>query len=131
MKFVAGIYIVIILLKSFLPAMNTAELAKIPVLIEHYREHCNIDPSLTFLQFLALHYADEKHHRHDHSKHSKLPFGNMHHHPVTLQLWYAELPGIVLQPGSSKIFIVLLAEDNNPIIYKSAIWQPPRYSLLG
>ncbi|MBS1655307.1 MAG: hypothetical protein JSU05_10715 [Bacteroidetes bacterium] len=47
---------------------------KLPLLIEHYREHKKEDPSITVLQFLKIHYQGLIVHDRDEKKDRQLPF---------------------------------------------------------
>jgi hypothetical protein len=53
------------------------EMAKLPMLVEHYREHTGSNSALDLSAFLELHYADGSHQDSDHQEHGNLPF---HHH---------------------------------------------------
>jgi hypothetical protein len=37
--------------------MDTTELAKLPALLEHYHEHQALQPYLSFVEFLSLHFV--------------------------------------------------------------------------
>lgn len=127
MRLEALLLVTVILLKALLPAMDTAELAKLPLLLAHYQEHRQQDASITFTAFLALHYADSKHHEEDHSTHSQLPFGQHHHLNIIIPSWYApalpEFPAppqpVVVEHFSTELPEELAAHVN-------AVWQPPR-----
>lgn len=49
-----------------------AELARMPLLLDHYKIHQQDTPNLTLSQFLWLHYANLQHENSD-SRHEKLP----------------------------------------------------------
>jgi hypothetical protein len=126
MKGLVTILVFVVLLKALMPAMNTAELARLPFLFEHFKEHRKSNQSITFLDFLILHYSDKNHHNSDHAKHSKLPFGNMHHQQVNIQLWYAEVCMIIIPEFSNTYFCAVLTEGKLLSIFKPNVWQPPR-----
>lgn len=126
MRGLSAIFVFVILLKALMPAMNTAELARVPLLLEHYQEHLKSDQSLTFLDFLILHYSNKDHHNKDHAKHSKLPFGNLHHQPVSIQLWYADIYVVVIPELMTKLYSTVLSVGKLLSIFKFSVWQPPR-----
>lgn len=118
----------IILLKALLPAMDTAELAKLPLLINHFQEHRRLDRSMTFADFLALHYADARHHEEDHSTHSQLPFGQHHHLNVIISVWHAPtLPGFPVPPQPLTIKQRTSTFHRELPAHTSPVWQPPRF----
>ena len=117
----------IIFLKALLPAMDTAELAKLPLLLAHYKEHRVRDPNITFSAFLALHYADSEHHKEDHSTHSELPFGQHHHLNITIPVWHAPaLPDFPEPPQPLKIVHGAVQISGELKAHASSVWQPPR-----
>jgi hypothetical protein len=69
--------------------MDTTELAKLPALLEHYHEHQVLQPYLSFVEFLSLHFSEHKHRREDPARHSRLPFSH-HHYQSAFSLWYAD-----------------------------------------
>jgi hypothetical protein len=69
---------VLILVGSLLPNMATHELAKLPTMLEHFREHkAAASEPFSFFQFLALHYAlGSDHHEPNHE--TDLPLMDQH-----------------------------------------------------
>ncbi|MBI3232580.1 MAG: hypothetical protein HYZ42_00820 [Bacteroidetes bacterium] len=122
--------IIIILLNSFLFAYTELhEVIKLPSLIGHYFEHQKEDSQVSFNDFLALHYSDNKHQSANH-QHEKLPFKT----ELTLSVVFFDLrneeSSVVLSP-------LVVAEDHlfldfeSPIYSLNAcsgIWQPPKIS---
>jgi hypothetical protein len=51
-----------------------AQLTKLPNLIEHFAEHNSKNPSLTFADFLAMHYATSNDNDGDDERDMQLPF---------------------------------------------------------
>jgi hypothetical protein len=58
---------------TFLP-----EVLKLPLLISHFQEHQAEDASITFFEFLKLHYNDNEHTQNSNHPHEKLPFKHQH-----------------------------------------------------
>jgi hypothetical protein len=50
------------------------QLLKVPILIQHYLEHKTETPSITFIQFLSLHYRSEPVFDADYRRDMQLPF---------------------------------------------------------
>jgi ABC-type Zn2+ transport system substrate-binding protein/surface adhesin len=127
MRIISAFFSLLLLLKALLPAMDTAELAKLPLLIEHYRQHRALDDSMNFLQFLAMHYTDARHHEEDHTTHSHLPFGQHHHLNVTIPVWNAPAIALLLSPPEgSDLRHQIPGEVFLIFSFAAHIWQPPR-----
>jgi|DewCreStandDraft_4_1066084.scaffolds.fasta_scaffold98515_2 hypothetical protein len=123
----AILLVFIIFLKALIPAMDTAELAKIPLLFDHYQDHRKQDTNISFMAFLALHYADSKHHEEDHTTHSKLPFGQHHHLNIIITAWFAPtLPEFLLPPQPQKVEHNSMHFPQELSAHAISIWQPPR-----
>lgn len=64
---------------SLLPNFGFDQSAKVAELVGHFQEHRRADPSLNFLDFLAMHYgAGSEHRKHPSHNHQHLP--SMGHH---------------------------------------------------
>lgn len=66
-----------------------AEMARMPLLLEHYRTHREETPDLSFGRFLWMHYLDNAHSHRDNS-HAQLPL-HCSHGPVADSLIPAHL----------------------------------------
>lgn len=67
---------------SFLPGMGVDQSACLGELTRHFQEHRHTDTSLSFLDFLRMHYgADSEHHKHPNHSHQNLP-SSSHSIPV-------------------------------------------------
>lgn len=107
--------------------MDTAELAKLPLLLSHFQEHRKQNAAISFAAFLTLHYADPKHHEEDHSTHSQLPFGQHHHLNIVIPAWHApSLPEFPARPKPVILqhFTTQLPEELSAHV--ASVWQPPR-----
>lgn len=120
----------IFFLFTFLSA-NTAlgEVLKLPMLIQHYTEHENLEKNISFLDFLKEHYSNTSQHGdYDHHHHDSLPFKSTISHgsivitmtpPLSLKLERLEFT-------SDKIKIPAYKNERFDNNYLSKIWQPPR-----
>jgi len=111
------------------------QLLKLPVLIHHFFDHHNQQPSETIVDFLSEHYSASKNQstadKHDRKhNHDNLPFKSNDcataHASLTFEI---QTPFSIPRP-------IILREKNSPIYNKtnyssaivSNIWQPPKIS---
>lgn len=119
----------LLLVESMLPAVELAELWKLPALMKHYAKHKAESPEIDFLSFLRLHYDDASHHETDPQAHHELPFGNHHNHEHT-----GALQAVIVMPSVTKLMELVPLREINKVIYRHTapgrcaitIWQPPR-----
>jgi hypothetical protein len=108
------------------------EVLRMSNLVEHYREHQAQKADISIIEFLQLHYLDEKHHEAD-TQHEKLP---MHCHAEhfassifvleDFNCFFIENPTFSIVDFATK---QLFLYDNQLISnYLASILQPPRYS---
>ncbi|MDQ8006194.1 MAG: hypothetical protein REI64_15440 [Pedobacter sp.] len=106
------------------------ELAKVPVLVQHYFEHKNLDSKITFFGYLEEHYNDIPHTDNDEDRDNQLPF-------KTHELFASNTASQALPPSfgvmPKKAYQILPKQKiliNNDYIPNSAfagkIWQPPK-----
>lgn len=126
MKIVVS-YIIIFIVgaTSFLPGQGFAELHKIPVLIEHYKQHQQEEnqQKLSFTEFLMMHYGDTSSHKQE-ENHEDLP---LFHTCCVSFLFIAEKTEIALFQYTAQL-LLLTTEVNNEYSYSlhHTIFQPPR-----
>jgi hypothetical protein len=106
------------------------QLLKLPVLIEHFVEHKELNPSISFLDFLSMHYtATENHDGDSNSTDTELPFKS-HDNCVAMSVSAST-------PASFESFTfnpLSVFQNNIPIhteahfasSFLSNIWQPPQ-----
>ncbi|MCA0333204.1 MAG: hypothetical protein LCH44_04570 [Bacteroidetes bacterium] len=110
---------------------NTAfgELLKLPVLIQHYMEHEDLQGDISFFDFLKEHYNNPE-------AHPDIP--NHHHDNLPLKTLSAHSTSVVSPIPifnvvsttfieSDQTTIPLYQEGNFINNYLSQIWQPPRF----
>lgn len=116
--------------------LSTTELIqflKLPILFEHFSDHKNHSPQLSFIDFLALHYSGDHFEGHphdeDYEKDMNLPFIT---HANVLTLCCTDAPNFVFEWMTKAPQVDL----STPKIYKeefvtneflSSIWQPPKF----
>lgn len=127
-RLVSILFAFVITVEAILPEMDTSELSKLPVLINHYRQHHKTDPSLSFLSFIDQHYNNRDHYNKDQEHHHKLPFSNHQNHNCQLHQVVFMLPEIILSPD-----VCVKPVKNEPYYsppegnsIQRTIWQPPK-----
>jgi len=127
-QIVAKFLLFLFLFSALLPAQAKEELAKLPELLEHFKEHQAETPGIAFFQFWKMHYGEDfAQHQSDHD-HSNLP---MKHHCEHVHAYaLALLPQPCLNPSISQVS----TNGNQPVFIDQSysfslpndIWQPPR-----
>ncbi|MEA1847557.1 hypothetical protein U9K52_01425 [Chryseobacterium sp. MHB01] len=104
------------------------QLLKMPLLIEHYFQHKNLNPEMSLTAFLKTHY-DHPVKDSDHDQDQKLPFIS---HANLLSVVFTINPsldfhyiGKVFSPIEIKKIFYKSALYNKEIL--NSIWQPPRF----
>jgi len=120
----------LILAFYLLSCTELKELAKLPVLFQHYFEHKSLDSNITFFSYVEHHYNDVPHTDNDEDRDNQLPFKT--HEVCAANALSPALPpsfGIILK----KVYQILPKQRiliNNDYIPNSAfagkIWQPPK-----
>jgi len=122
--------ITLLLLSVFLlSSTELKQLAKLPVLIDHFNEHKAEDQSITFWDFLSIHYAGKTIYDSDYETDMKLPFKS--HDGCACSLIIGFIPNnfifinkiIFHEVDAFRIY----NESFNASAYLSCIWQPPKF----
>lgn len=106
------------------------QLMKITVLVEHYFEHKALDEQIDFMDFLAMHYADDTKHG-DYDRDMQLPFKQCNHAPL-MAFTFFEAGDFDFGIKSKPVFVTekqVLTGYQSPYHSSEAlsnIWQPPR-----
>ena len=103
-----------------------AEVLRMPSLVEHYREHLQETPELSFLAFLGEHYLNVQH-RHQNDAHTQLPLHCSHIALAESALPQA-LPFVMLSPLPELSNRSSLPTDHVSLTsgdYKSGLFRPP------
>ena len=107
------------------------ELAKLPVLIEHFNEHKQWDSKVSFVGFMYMHYLQEFNKYGDYARDMEMPF-------KTSSQSFTSVIGFIV-PSPDYLIITKTTHQNteqkqitNSSVYSaqylSAIWQPPKAS---
>lgn len=103
---------------------------KVPILIEHFIEHKSQNNTISFFQFIKMHYQNPVKDA-DYDKDQKLPFIVHSEHMVVV---FTITPRLHLDLEShhlhlfSKDKIVAYDDLFLDVDYFNAIWQPPKFS---
>ena len=127
MKKAIAIFFVSIYMLSF---SELHQFLRMPVLIQHFIEHRQQDPSLSLLGFLNLHYIHQYIHDEDYQQDQQLPFRHSDC-CVSYTTVCCETPGntIIELPArttETKNEFILHNEDNHSLLAVADIFQPPR-----
>lgn len=122
-----------ILLLSFylLTVVQVSELLKIPTMVEHYGEHQQGKPNISFWEFISLHYMQGEVYDDDYSKDMKLPFKSNCSVSMSSEVFVPSTlhfnfnPVISIQEYKPQKFGYSFSFYPN---YFSSIWQPPKIS---
>lgn len=68
-------------------ALLVNQVAKLPALVSHFAEHQDRTASLSFIQFLELHYGDEIPNDEDAQRDMELPFKKISTASFTIAFW--------------------------------------------
>ena len=127
MKRLAGILLVSVYMLSFAELHN---LLKIPVLFEHFNEHRQLNPGISFWSFIKLHYLDPVVVDDDYQRDQQLPFRDTDCCVMTLTS-VCECLQIAVEidkPAEIVKEFHLFNEANKPQFVSFDIFEPPRKS---
>ncbi|MFT3844663.1 MAG: hypothetical protein QM725_06400 [Lacibacter sp.] len=105
------------------------QLAKLPILVQHYFEHKSQNSDITFAGFLAMHYEKDIIIDNDFAKDQQLPFKSHHDCQFILSVAYVPATSFttVIKPVSVEtVKHVICNDDFINSVYLSSVWQPPK-----
>ncbi len=124
----ANILLILFLFSALVPAQAKEELAKLPGLLEHFKEHQAETPEIGFFQFWKMHYGEGfAQHQTDHD-HSKLPGKEHcdHLHAPTLVAFHNLQDFTAGQPIIGEASRPIFEDQSYSFSLPNDIWQPPR-----
>jgi hypothetical protein len=121
------IFVISLLSIYLISITELSQLMKLPVLVEHFIEHKEENNSLSFINFLAMHYSQDGSHDGDQDK--KLPFKS--HDGCINTIVVAFVSSHFEYPSSKPVFTEsksysTYTEQFLQSAYLSTIWQPPK-----
>lgn len=121
---VAAIFFLSVMLVSQTPFQ---QLLKLPVLVEHFIEHKNDTPAISFLEFIQLHYFNGSPKDEDYEKDQQLPFQAdavvVFNSNVELPEHHFKIDVLPLYKEKSYPFISIVDLADR---HGFDIWQPPK-----
>ncbi len=122
--------LILLVICFFISTTECIQVLKLPVLIEHYKEHKKSNKQLNWLHFLYIHYVHEIQFDNDSNTDLKLPFkkNQLLQNNVDLNLY-----PLSILVTSVFIYIITLSRYSyyaSNFISSSfilAVWQPPRH----
>lgn len=119
--------IALFLFSALVPAQAQEELAKLPTLLKHFKEHKTQTPELGFFTFLKMHYGEDFDQHQSAHDHSELPGKSECQHlhapaPAVLPVAAMAAPA----PLQTEVYQPVFADQSYAFILLHDIWQPPR-----
>lgn len=106
------------------------QLAKLPVLFQHYREHIRMEGRISFLAFLQEHYIQDDPSDPDYARDMQLPFKTSHHFFI-LMTAAAPRPAVEytsLATDHRSHYISPFDDPGPSNPFNEHIFQPPRHT---
>lgn len=125
MKRLAGLFMLTVYMLSFAELHN---LARVPVLLAHYTEHRQQEPSISFWSFIELHYFEPLAQDEDYQRDRQLPFRDTdcgHIVSTCICSFAPAIPGIA-PPAETNREYSFFNEQSKPQSAGFDIFQPPR-----
>ena len=106
------------------------QLAKVPVMFSHFREHQAENPGITFSEFMKIHFFDPSKVDHDYERDIQLPFKNHEcsQHNDILKIYNRRATAEHYQQFLSSVDCYCIpSADGLPLrTYFTDIWDPPK-----
>lgn len=124
MRKIIFIFILVGYLFSF---TELREFLKLPVLIEHFIEHQATDQSISFSDFMWMHYLNYQDNDGDDEKDRSLPFKSCHNSHITTFALSNLHPDMQLKPHETSIDKKYYSHQELFLTnFHPSIWQPPK-----
>ncbi|MBL0305934.1 MAG: hypothetical protein IPQ25_07815 [Chitinophagaceae bacterium] len=106
---------------------EAGQLFKLPQLLQHFFQHHHLDPSINFIEFIAMHYGGDDGTSADDDFDQELPWHNLNHHSIAVVYFpmIKEIASTEFSYGETKVY----ASHLPPAIsakHALLILQPPR-----
>ncbi|MDQ8747262.1 hypothetical protein [Elizabethkingia miricola] len=124
-------YFTIILLVFYLfSSTELSQVIKLPIFIEHFKEHSAVNPKLTLFGFIKLHYFNGDPDAPDYETNMKLPFKKHDLYLVTSVIiqdipkaFNLEIKAPSFEESKTRNFFYTIGEIPSPLF---SIFQPPK-----
>lgn len=110
-------------------ATELSQLVKLPTLVEHFSEHKQQNQTMSFWDFMCIHYAGKFSKDNDYEKDMKLPFKS---HDTSQSFIFVASPPVApyIAPFSVNRQQKTCCDYDEQFLtsfYLSCIWQPPKF----
>jgi hypothetical protein len=124
-KSIATVLLSITLLGS---VMDLHDFVKLPRLIEHFQQHQIKNASVSFVDFINLHYgfAAERHDKEEHQEHQDLPFKSADCTFAHTVIVLSEFSAPEISTHECIVSYSNFYQSTFSFDYSQFIWQPPR-----
>jgi hypothetical protein len=104
------------------------ELGKIGAFVGHFQEHRAINPDISLLEFIHLHYFNGNVHDEDYARDMQLPFKVIDCAAPTFVCTIPLAAELILAPVPAEAKSSIRPADQSSFLssYPSDIWQPPK-----
>ena len=124
------IFVISLLSIYLISITELSQLVKLPALVEHFIEHKAKDTSLSLIDFLSNHYAQDNDHDGDEEREMKLPFkshdgciNSIVSESVPSSFYYLPAKPVFTESKSYSTYTEQFLQST----YLSTIWQPPKF----
>lgn len=110
-----------------LGATELSQLLKMPLLLQHYIEHKEVNQSLSLAKFIYMHYVTDDGDKTDESRDQNLPFKSARFHlqnTVTFSTLKFDLPKIIIHAAPSVWPVFSSSSVSN--IALGSLFRPPK-----
>lgn len=115
----------VLLLVIALNAMSLEQMLKFPLLITHYIDHQNRAPSISVMDFLAMHYWGQDINDHDDDRDMELPFKKVHYSQSFLVFFMIEKCEVSFQSFHTVVSYPMPDNDHHDSRSLEALFKPP------
>ncbi len=108
---------------------QVTEMFKLPKIFEHYKMHESWNTQITFLEFLAEHYAESNTQHADYDEDMKLPFKTMNNNGSFMVSYVPVTQGFKITKKINMVETLKWSPAPDNLFssaHLSAIWQPPK-----
>lgn len=105
------------------------ELLKLPKLLAHFQTHHCTDPSMSFTDFLGLHYTMDQFQQNDYEEDMKLPFKVPQNCMNNFSFFVQNVKRVFTNGPVPTEYLTSIHMDNfntGSAVFSNAVWHPPK-----
>lgn len=118
--------IIVLLMTITLNSLSLQQILKMPILISHFFEHQQRGPSITFIEFLSMHYWGQDIDDNDDERDMELPFKKVDFSHSSLTLFVEANIELVTGNFPSDSSYTILESENHSASHLGSLFKPPR-----